>query len=312
MLYVSTRNFNDTHTAHRAFNEERTPGGGFYVPMKLPVFSQEDLAAIKKQSCSETIAQILSLFSGLQIAPWDVECAIGRDFFRFQNIHQKLVFVELWRNPNSEYSYVLSGLYSLLEKDGAHKTPVGWPRIAIEIAVLFGVYSAIDLSAEQNYDFAVNEDDMAGITAVIFAKKMGLPVNFVICACDEESIVWSLTNKNEFSTRTEQPAYLECFIYSLFGQCEVLSYLVAAEMKCPYCVDEDETDITNKNNNLYSAVVSNSRIETIISGVYSTNQYSIDPNSALAYGSLQDYRAQSGVNRITVIFSKQRGKQIRE
>lgn len=311
MLYVSTRNFNDTYTAYRALREERTPNGGFYVPMRLPVFSQDTLSALKNQSYSETIAQILNVFFGLHISAWDVECAIGRDSFRLQPINQKLVFVELWRNPDGNFLYILSSLYALLlEKDRAKELPVGWPRIAIEIAVLFGLYCVMDSHTVHSFDIALTVDDMSTITAVIFAKNMGLPVNLIVCACNEDSIAWDLASKGEFSTRTEQPAYLECFVYSLFGQNAVLDYLDSHGNKSAYCVDEEAVAVIN--NSMYAAVVSNSRIDTIISGIFSTNQCLIDPNSALAYGSLQDYRSQSGISMDTVILAKRRAKQVRE
>jgi len=307
MLYVSTRNFNDSYTAHRALHEERTPNGGFYVPMRLPFFSQDALSALKAQSCSETIAQVLNLFFSLHINAWDVECAIGRDFFRLQSVNQKIIFAELWRNPEGNFSYLLNSLYALLlDKNHPIELPVGWPRIATEIAVLFGLFSAMDYDSVQGFDIAATVDDMSTMTAVLFAKNMGLPVNLTICACNEDSIVWDLTSKGEFSTRNEQPVYLECFIYSMFGQEAVLDYLDASSKKTSYSIGEERTeDITNS---LYAAVVSDSRIDTIVSGVYSTSQCLIDSRTALTFGSLQDYRSQTGINADTVILAKQRAK----
>lgn len=311
MLYVSTRNFNDSYTAHRAFREERTPNGGLYVPMRLPVFSQDALSELKNQTCGETIAQLLNLFSGLHISAWDVECAIGRDSVRLQPVNQRVLIAEMWRNPEGNFTYLLSSLYALLlGKNGANDLPIGWPRIAIEVAVLFGVYSAMDCGAEQSFDVATAVDDMSTMTAVSYAKSMGLPVNLIICACSEDNIVWDLTSKGAFSTRTEQPAYWEFFIYSLFGQNAVLDYLDVCDKKAPYCIDEEGTAVIN--NSSYAAVVSNSRIDSIISGIYSTSQCLIDPSTALAYGSLQDYRSQTGISKDTVILAKHRAKQVRE
>lgn len=305
MLYVSTRNCHDSYTAYRALREKHTPDGGLFVPLRLPVFTQEELSVIKNQSCGDVIARLLNLFSGLHISGWDVECEIGRYPFKLQSVVQKLVIAETWHNPENDYSYVLKGLYGLLlgEKN-TNETPEGWPRVAIEIAVLFGLYSFAE--AANHFDVAVTADDFSMISAVCFAKNMGLPVNLTICACDENSIVWDFVNKGAISTRATQPAYLECLLHGLFGQQAVLGYKNACEANMPYCIEED-VEITLKSN-LYASVVGRKRIDTIVSGMLSTNQCLIDPSTALAFGSLQDYRSQTGINNDTFILSKQRAK----
>lgn len=307
MLYVSTRNYHDSYTAYRALREEHTPEGGFYVPLRLPVFTDEEIFAIKTQSCVDTIAQLLNLFSGLRITGWDVECVIGRYPFKLQSVGQKLVIAEAWRNPENDYSYVLKGLYGLLLEDkGTNKMPVGWPRIAIEIALLFGLYSSAEVVPTQKLDFAITADDFSLITAICFAKNMGMPVNLTICACSENSIVWDLVNKGAFSTRVDQPAYLECLLYCLFGQPAVLGYVNACGLNTSFHIAEEAIPVLDSY--LYAAVISDKRIDTIVSGMYSTNQCLLDPCTALAYGSLQDYRSQSGINNDTFILSKQRAK----
>ena len=45
---------------------------------------------------------------------------------------------------------------------------------------------------------------------------------------------------------------------------------------------------------MFAAVISDSRVASIIPGVYHTCGYVLSPYAALAYGSLQDYRAMTG------------------
>ena len=54
MLYLTTRDKFDTHTAYRALREDRAPNGGFYLPFRMPVFSAEELAQLKNKSFGQS------------------------------------------------------------------------------------------------------------------------------------------------------------------------------------------------------------------------------------------------------------------
>ena len=65
MLYVSTRNTVDVYTAYRALQESVTPDGGYFVPFRLSMFSDQELSAFQQQMPCESIANILNHFFGL-------------------------------------------------------------------------------------------------------------------------------------------------------------------------------------------------------------------------------------------------------
>ena len=56
---------------------------------------------------------------------------------------------------------------------------------------------------------------------------------------------------------------------------------------------------------MYSAVISQKRMEAVISSVYRTSTYLLDPYGALAYSALQDFRATAGEGRMTVLLTEQ-------
>lgn len=315
MLYVSTRNTVDTYTAYRALHEVNAPDGGGYVPFYLPAFSDEEMSVFKTQSCGDTIAQILNLFFGLHLNGWDVECVIGRSPFKLEIIQHKLLIAEAWRNPEASLQYLLKSLYTLMtDHKSQGKQPVGWSCIAIEIALLFGLYSTME-DMPQGFDIAVTVGDFSGLTAVCYARDMGLPVNVTVCTCNEDSAVWDLVNRGEFSTNTAAarkagPNYLECFLYECFGAGEIQRYLTASGRKVNYCIDEiQQKAISNK---IFAAVVSTNRIDDVVANVYRTNRYCFDQDSAIAYGGLQDYRSSSGISHDTLILAKKRPIRIKE
>lgn len=301
MLYVSTRNPADTYTAYRALHEDIAPNGGQYVPFHLPVFTREELAKFNNQTFSATVAQILNLFFGSNLSSWDVESVIGKTPATTVMVGQRLRIAELWHNPEGNSAYIFNRLYKLMTQ--LDMPPVGWAVIAIKIALLF----AVCCTAEQplnHFDIAVNADDFSEMTAVLYSKGMGLPVNISICACNENSSVWDFVNKGEFSTGMNTPKYFECFLYKCFGAQQVQSYLNAYENKAIYHIDEATQQTLIES--MFASVVSDSRVNTVITSMLSSNQYALDSNAAFAYGALQDYRASIGISNETLILSKQR------
>ena len=307
MLYVSTRNPADTYTAYRALHEEITPDDGQYVPFHLPAFAREELATFRRQSFCATVTQILNLLFSLNLSDWDIESAIGRSPVKSETVGQRLEIVELWHNPEGDCQHIFNRLYKVISH--SDHPPVGWPVVAIKIALLFAIYSTTEKPLN-NFDVAVSSDDFSDITAACYCKKMGLPINLLICACNEGSSIWGLVNKGEFLTGTHNPRYLESFLYAYFGAEQVRIYLNAYEGKSAYCVDESCQQMLIEG--LFAAVVSDRRADTVIASMLSSSNYALDNNAAIAYGALQDYRACVGISNDTLILSKQRPAKAKE
>ena len=307
MLYVSTRNPADTYTAYRALHEAAAPDGGQYVPFHLPVFTREELITLKEQSFCGTLTQILNLLFGLNLTDWDIESAIGRTPVRLESVGQRLKIAELWHNPEGDCQHIFNRLYKLMCQEDC--PPDGWAVVAIKIAMLFAICSSADKPLN-HFDVAVNADDFSEITAVCYCKQMGLPVNLLICACKDDSSVWDLVNKGEFSTGKHNPRYFESFLYEYFGAEQVQAYLEALQLKRNYLIGEEFQQLLS--DGLFAAVVSDGRADTVIASMQSSNQYALDNNAALAYGALQDYRACMGVSNDTLILSKQRPVTVKE
>ena len=313
MLYISTRNLVDTFTAYRALQESRAPDGGFYVPFHLTAFTEEELMAVKAQSPFETVAQILNCFFGTHLNGWDVECAIGRSALKLETVGHRLAIAEVWRNPEGAFSYTIKSLYSLMGGKKRNEAEIsGWAYIAIEVALLFGMYSAMEDVPQDGFDMAVTTEEFADAVAILFAREMGLPINTIIFACGENSTFWDFINRGEYNTRIaeEKPTYMEYFLFKILGIDEAKRYLDASEKKSIYYIDELQLEILNSG--FFAAVVSRGRVDTVISSLLKTNNYRIDPAAALSYSGLQDYRACTGVSRYTLLLAKERMQRTKE
>lgn len=317
MLYLSTRNNTNTYTAYRAMQETCAPDGGQYIPFRLPVFTQEELSELLNGTPAEAVALILNRFFRLQLTGGDVEAVIGCDGLKAEIMNHRLIMAQMWHNPAGTMDSFICKLYSLISgKDESADAPCGWSYIAIEIALLFGLFSTLQNIPEEGIDIAVTAGDFADLVATAYAKEMGLPIRMVVCACNENGLIWDLLNRGELNLNgavvptklpkldIAQPAYLEYFIYLCLGKEFMQGYLQAVEEKTAYYIDEEKVNFLRED--FYSAVVSSQRVDSIISGVSNTNGYRIDPYAALAYGALQDFRAHTGMSNTTVVLTKER------
>lgn len=298
MLYVSTRNPANTYTAHRAIYEATPPEGGLYAPFHLPKFSQEEMNELRSGSCAQAVTQILNSLFSLRLDQENVADVIGRAPFRLAEMSHKLIIAEGFQNPAGSFSYLIKGLYNLMTDGKSRgKMPVGWPYIGIQIALLFGVFTE-EKNRLRTFDVAVSSGDFAELTAVCYARDMGLPIARIVCTGVDDSYIWDLLNKG--SCPVVKDGYFESFLYYLFGSVEGDSI----------AVDEEKQAFLN--DKFSAAVVGGDRAASVVTSMYRSNGYALSADAALAYGGLQDYRAATGVSNDTLILAKVKPEPVKE
>lgn len=303
MLYVSTRNKLDSYTAHRALHDEYAPDQGMFVPFHLSKFSQEELAALKEHTFSETVARILNLFFSRQLSSWDIEFSIGRYPYRMEHLNQRVVIAELWHNTQNSYSHLVQSVYQKLTfMEKKKENPPQWVKIATETAILFGMYGELQKNGIESFDIAVTADDFIYPISAWYARQMGLPINCIICGCSENSIVWDLLQRGVLNTDCKQPECLEHLIYGTLGLSYIEAYLKDCQTKTSFQLAVEDLHILN--DGFFTTVVGKNRIDAVVCSIYRTNAYAADPVTAVSYGALQDYRARTGENRTTLLLSR--------
>lgn len=309
MLYVSTRSKTDSYTAHRVLNEDRAPDGGFFIPFRLPEYDQATIKNICEGSFGEAVAHILNEFFSANVSAWDVDCAIGKVSVKIISTPHRVLLAQLWNNPGDSYDYICTTLYNRLSGGGKRVTE--WARIAIRIAILFGLYTVLSKQNMETFDVSVNTGDFSDPTAAWYAKKMGLPIGTIVCACNDNSAVWDFLHRGELNTGASvvqsntpaldiaNPAGLERLIFSNFGYEETQKYLLACQKRRIYQIRPDMLNIISEG--FFVSVVGVDRVSAVINSVYRSNNYILDPYCAVSYGSLQDYRAKTGESCPTVL-----------
>lgn len=300
MLYVTTRNKFDTYTVHRANQSDRGPDGGLYLPFRLPKLSREELLDLVKQPFCQRMANILNLFFGAQLTAWDVELCGGKNPVKLVPMSHRILVAEAWHNHDLDYGKLEKRLAArICGYEDTEKKPTSWVGIAIRIALLFAIYGELP-GADAVVDIAVASEDFAAPMAAWYAREMGLPVGNIICSHDDAS-VWNLLHQGEARTDSGMPENLERLIFATMGVDENLRYCEACDNKRLYTTRPGTLEDLRKG--MFATVISQERLTGLIPSTYRMAGYIMGPQTAMAYGGLQDYRAKTGENRLALLMS---------
>lgn len=301
MLYMTTLSSHDTYTAHRALMENTTPDGGLYVPFQLPMLDAPALSDFSNKGCCETIAHILNLFFSSRLSAWDVQVCIGRNPIKVTNLGRKTMVADAWGNPGSSYDYAVASLNDRLAGK-CNATVSSWTRIAIGIAFAFGIYAVLRqegmLEHSTVFDICVPDGDMSQPMAMLYARKMGLPIGKIIVCSKENGAIWELVNHGQlnisqipYSNRQPMQRLLNC---ELGRQC-VSEYIAACDRRGVFCVLPEQQAVLS--DHLFAAVISNERIESVAGSIGN----SVADDTAICYAGIQDYRSKTGQGRQTLM-----------
>ncbi len=317
MLYATTRNSNDFYTAYKTMYTHSDPNGGLYVPFRLSAWSREALRALPQNSFAENTAQVLNLFFSTALTSQDVEIAVGTWPVGLVSLGSRLTVAQCWRDAAGGLSRITKALDRELRPDAQEQIPTNWVQIAVAVALLFGIFGELMGSdaylLDNPVDIAVTTGDFSMPMAAWYGKKMGLPIANIICGCNANGGVWDLMHHGQLSTgdtlvETSTPdadwvvaPNLERLVSSTLGEQEVHRFLGCCQKGSLYSLEGEALEALR--DGIYAGVISDSRVQTLISTVYSTNQYRLSPYGALAYGSLMDYRAKFQESRMAILIA---------
>lgn len=309
MLYVTTRDKHDVHTANKTLTSNSSTDGGLYIPRRMPIFSKEEISAFKDKSFNEIFAAILNSFYSEQITRWEVDFSIGKNPLKIVPVGRKILIAQVWHNPEHRYAYIEDNIFKKLCKgDASAGEPTQWLKITARIATVFSVYGQLLQSGQlrfgQALDIAVDTDDGVSAIAVFYAARIGLPIGKLICGCDKTGLLWDFIHLGEVSTGAadmELLQILERMIHASFGADEALRFIQVCNKRGTYHIPElPKIDISD---NIFGAVVGETRVSAVVNSVFRTDSLLMDTCAARAFGAIQDYRSKTGTSNLTLLFS---------
>ncbi len=317
MLFATTRNQNDVYTVYKAMHLDCAPDGGQFVPFRLPVWERKQLRQLAKNSFGQNVASVLNAYFSTELSGWDVEFAVGRSPVALTAVTSRLMVAECWHNVSWRFDHMVNTLADKLRKERMGETPNSWLQIAISVAVLFGIFGELLRNDERlldnPVDIAVTTGDFAMPMAAWYGRKMGLPIGNIVCGCNTNGAAWNLIHHGQVSTADVSvktttpdadfviPRNLERIISGTLGDKETRRFLQCCASGSAYALEQEELEKLREG--LFAAVISDSRVESVIHSVYRTNQYVLSPYGALAYASLMDYRAKTRESRTAILIT---------
>ncbi|WP_313757855.1 threonine synthase [Tissierella sp.] len=162
----------------------------------------------------------------------------------------------------------------------------------------------------EKINVAVPTGNFGNILAAYYAKEMGLPVNKLICASNENNILSDFLNTGIYDRRrelivTSSPSMdilissnLERLLFHLSGEDD---NIVKTKMNSLSKEGIYEIDFGHKD--FYGYYSTEKDIETGIDKVFNENGYLMDPHTAVAYNVYEGYKTETKDNTKTIIVS---------
>ncbi len=298
MLYVSSRNKAETFTAYRAFRENGPTDGGMFLPFRLTPFQGDDLEKILNGTFHEAVATVLNIFFPVKLSGWDLELCAGRNICVCRKMPHKLIISETWHNPEGSYRFIEKAVYRRLTGNVGAVPPLA--RTAIRTAMLFGMFAQIYRTGIKEFDIVTNTADYVSYLSACYARKLGLPVNNVLIACQEDDGIWDFVQKGSFVSNDSAQTGLEALMSTLYGHTQTNIFLNALKSGEQYILDQALSPPCC--HGFLAAVVGDRRLGSVVRSVFRACGYVLTENAARMHGALMDYRARTGESRETVLF----------
>ena len=180
---------------------------------------------------------------------------------------------------------------------------INWARIICQIVYYF--YSYFKLN-EKNISFSVPTGNFGDIFAGYIAKKMGLPIDKLIVATNENDILQIAINKGEYKPDKVKPSLspsmdiqvssnFERLLFYAVGQNDQKVRLLMNNLTKKGFFRLDEKELAEIRKDFMATKISDKETLSIIKEVYEKDKFALDPHTATAFGAINKNKELSNV-----------------
>lgn len=235
-------------------------------------------------------------------------CSVVGNFDDAQAGVKKLFADEKLATELAERGYFLSSANS-----------INWGRVLPQIVYYASAYCDMlkegAIAKGQQINVCVPTGNFGNILAAYYAKTMGIPINRLICASNQNNVLTDFIHtgsydRNRTFYNTLSPSMdilissnLERMIFELSGRDDrlVREYMSQLAQYGNYRVD---SSIRTKLKKEFSAgYCSDAQTQAMIAKMWKERDYLIDPHTAVAFHVLDEYRAETGDDTATLVVS---------
>lgn len=196
---------------------------------------------------------------------------------------------------------------------------INWGRLLPQIiyyywAYLQGVESG-QIKPDEQMNVVVPTGNFGNILAAYYAKAMGLPINRLICASNENNVLTDFFgtgtyNRNRPFYLTSSPSMdilissnFERFLYEVSGRDseKIRSWFQQLQDTGEFTVDEET--LTKARQDMAAGWASEEDVRETIQRIYEKYEYVLDPHTAVAVKVYEDYLQKTGDQTYTVVAS---------
>ena len=172
---------------------------------------------------------------------------------------------------------------------------INWARIICQIVYYF--YAAFKID-KQNISFSVPTGNFGDIYAGYMAKKMGLPIDKLIVATNENDILQRVINTGKYKPAIVKPSLspsmdiqvasnFERLLFDITGQDDkkVVSLMNNLSIKGFFELEEEVVKIIKKD--FCAETISDEETLSIIKKIYIDSNFILDPHTATAVGAIK-------------------------
>lgn len=194
---------------------------------------------------------------------------------------------------------------------------INWGRLAPQIVYYISAYcdllNANRLQLGQTFNVCVPTGNFGNIFAAYLAKQMGLPIDKMICASNANNILTDFLrtgtyDRNRSFYLTMSPSMdilissnLERLLYFVAGSEKTAAYM--KQLKETGCYTVDAEVLAQIQEHFVGIYTDEEQTEKTIRETYRTHHYLADTHTAVAIHAAEEYTAQSGDGKLTVVDS---------
>ena len=196
---------------------------------------------------------------------------------------------------------------------------ISFGRLSPQIVYYFSAYCDLVNSNEikmgDKVDFVVPTGNFGDILAGYYAKKMGLPINKLVCASNSNNVLTEFFNSGEYNKnrefyKTSSPSMdilissnLERLIYEISGRNSELTSLRMKDLslKGEYSIFENEMKIIDKD--FYADYCDEEETKNTIKDIFNDYGYVLDTHTAVAFSVENSYKNNVKTDNPVIVLS---------
>ena len=175
---------------------------------------------------------------------------------------------------------------------------INWARIIAQTVYYF--YTYFSLKKKQLINFSVPTGNFGDVYAGYLSKKMGLPINKLIVATNQNDILHRAISKGKYEIETvfetispsmdiQIASNFERLIYDLnnFDDVETKNVMNKINKDGKYIIPKDDLEKINKD--FLSASMNENEVLNVIKEIHINHSVLLDPHSAIAFGAMKKF-----------------------